>query len=328
MPLLDFLADDSPCSQPSAAESDSPAEGRANADGDAVTIQLKRKLQTSKARTAKAVKLALNQNKDVQEPSSYANVLQNRFFSECSSKNATRQDGSDLRQQFSRERSRCVWSLLQQLKETISSLFQSQKGIKHILHTCVCDDTSTRMKSGGLGRSQVYTVCNTVECTYVRFQDNAWEALFIPTPVRVLNSGKATSIHKAFTAWTAVSASGLGSVWRRLGLENDVLAHSDWKVCAFIGDALKANDSAWRMEGERRKRFIESQGPDKCCLGFRVRCCNHQLSLVRKPIALSVPHFWSTLVRLGHLFEMSSFRRSLATALVSMYHKDTNFIRT
>ena len=310
MPLLDFLADDSPCSQPSAAESDSPAEGRANADGDAVTIQLKRKLQTSKARTAKAVKLALNQNKDVQEPSSYANVLQNRLFFRV----------------FQQECHKTRWQRLETtvFQGAVSVCVESFATIegndfiivsvpeRHILHTCVCDDTSTRMKSGGLGRSQVYTVCNTVECTYVRFQDNAWEALFIPTPVRVLNSGKATSIHKAFTAWTAVSASGLGSVWRRLGLENDVLA----------------NDSAWRMEGERRKRFIESQGPDKCCLGFRVRCCNHQLSLVRKPIALSVPHFWSTLVRLGHLFEMSSFRRSLATALVSMYQKDTNFIRT
>ena len=52
-------------------------------------------------------------------------------------------------------------------------------------------------------------------------------------------------------------------------------------------------------------------------LAMHVTCNIHKLSLVRKPLVLSVPHYWSSLVRLAHLFEARSFKQRFREALAS-----------
>lgn len=329
--LLRILRQRGNASPPSSSSSDETPPGDLEAPEALAeeNKQLKRRLQTSAARTAKAVKRASVQVAPEGEEADYAATLQKRFFSRHwhphRSFSAPASD-ADQKQQASRERSRCVFSFLARLKSIVADMFSPQRRPQHVFHSCICDDTSTRMRTPGLGRSAVYTVCNTVENTFVRYCDGSWSSLFIPTPLRILNDGKAEAIHRAFTSWLIVGANGSGAMWRKLGLSGPA-SSSIWRSCAFMGDALKANDAAWRRERSIRSLQISSNAESLVPVGIRLKCGNHQLSLVRRPTVLSVEKFWSTAVRLGHLYETSSFRRKLASALVHHFQQLGSFTR-
>ena len=307
---------------------------------------LKRRLQTAPARAAKALKKVETTAKGVPLESeletsdqSYALRLQRAFFThnyqrggyhkpalDPSNDPARHGDDIDGKQKFARERARCIWSLLLSMKGAICKLFDSGRGkVRHFLNCSIADDSSTRLKAAGAGggRSVVHTIMNSFQSAHFRFESGEWDCLHVLTPLQVLGSGRAEAIHQGFTAWLLSSSSGLGCVWRRLGIPEDLLSrHCQWKTTLMMGDALKANDAAWRCE--RAKRVAAD---DPRSLGVRFRCCNHQLCLVRRPMVLSLENYWTTVVRLAHLFETHSFRRSLASALIAVLQRDGGFVR-
>lgn len=299
---------------------------------DQENLKLRRKLQTGPAREALAVKRARQVPiaKTEAEPiaDTYAERLQKRFFTHSYQrggyqKKTCADDTPDEKRQFGRERSRCVWSFLQSLKAALVNLFQERGSCEHALNTIVADDTSTTLKAIGSGRNVVHTVMNTVQALRFRYSDGDFQCLHIPTPMRCLTSGKAEAIHAAFSSWLVLTASGLGTIWKHLDCPDKMPWRAKWKTTLLMGDALRANDKAWRCECRARAK---TNDPFSC--GLRFRCSNHQLCLVRKPTVLSVERMWSTVVRLGHLYETQSFRRSLAAAFVKLLQKDGQFTRS
>ena len=282
---------------------------------------LKRRLRTEPARRAKAVKRAKSLAQGAQtkpdeseQAGGYQEKLQKLYFTSEFNPHA-KESGS---WQVVRDRARCVWSLLRQLQSVVTKLLCNAGEVHHVLHCCVCDDTSTRLRQAGSASGTVHTVCNTVEATLVRYADGESEILYIPTPVRVLDSGRADAIRDALQTWSLVTANGFGAMWSKFGLPANTGMNAKWRTFVFVGDALKANDAAWAYE---------TQVKNRTSLGVRIKCANHQLSLVRRPAVLSVERFWSTLVRLGHLYENSSFRKALARSLVKLLHEDGGFVR-
>ena len=81
----------------------------------------------------------------------------------------------------------------------------------------------------------------------------------------------------------------------------------------FVGDALRANDAAFRREA-----FLLSQCNSGNICALRLRCSVHQLSLIRKVAVLMIPKFWSTIVRLAHLFEILAFRKTFASSMYAL----------
>lgn len=305
------------------------ANGGPDQDLKANHKALKRKLQTAAARAAKAVKQARaaapSQTGETAEkdPTSFAKRLQRAFFTlrpHLTTSNPN-EANTDVKQQFARERARAVWSLLVHLKDTVVKLFQCTDNVEHALNVCVADDTSTKLKASS-GRNIVHTIMNTIEWAHIRFANGDWQCLYLPTAMRVLSSGQATSIHQSFTSFLLLTAQGPGIFWRRMGLENGLLSRTLWKSTVFMGDALKANDKAWKSE-----RALRAEQADAYSLGVRLRCGNHQLCLVRRPAVLSIEKFWTTVVRLGHLMEQSNFRRNLASAIVRFLSREGNFVR-
>ena len=330
MPLSDLWESHDPVDT---VDVDSSAEDGEDGAGPEEAKHLKKRLQTANARQAKAVKRAVEQveaKKPDPEVKTYGQRLQTNFFTHRyqrgsfrkTSCNPSSEASSDVKQQFVRERARCAWSFMCAMKDTIVELFQVRGDVQHVLNTCVADDTSTKLKPPNGSRSIVYTVMNSIQSAQIRFSDGSWDCLFIPTPVKCLLSGKSSSIHKAFTSWLLVSAAGPGEIWKRLGCPGDMLQKCVWRTTVLIGDALKANDGAWKFEQQNR---IKALMPGS--MGIRIKCCNHQLCLVRKPVVLSIERFWATIVRLGHLLETHSFRRALAAGFVRLLQQDGNFVR-
>lgn len=54
---------------------------------------------------------------------------------------------------------------------------------------------------------------------------------------------------------------------------------------------------------------------------------NAQLCLIRKNLALRIPGYWSTLVRLGHLFESYSFRKKFYVAIAKLIKDNFDYMK-
>ena len=225
------------------------------------------------------------------------------------------------RKKIQKERGRCVYSLLRILVQAIQSMFQPNQA-QHVISCVVADDTNVRM-AGPTGQNQIFTICDAVQSLHVRTpvtgsQDGAWTSINIPTPALVLSAAKTADIHGAMTAFSIVSGQGIGKMMRSIGLESTPSPVSAFHTEIVVGDALKANDAAWRLERQLLKQRRLDEVDDACSrtLALRVKCMVHQINLIRKPCVLAVPHYWSTLVRLGHMFEQASFRKAIAASLL------------
>lgn len=96
----------------------------------------------------------------------------------------------------------------------------------------------------------------------------------------------------------------MGQRFLNLGLNPDATEHIPAIVQVIIDDSFKANTVVFRAIRQR----IQNQ-PVVKHLALNFKCSIHLANLVRKSLMLSVPGHWSTVVRLGHLFSVSRFRR-------------------
>ena len=153
--------------------------------------------------------------------------------------------------------------------------------------------------------------------------------MHIPTPVQCLPTAKADSLHAALSAWLVVSAKGFGCMWERLGFAVELPQQCKWRTVVLIGDALRANDAAWKIEMKLLAKQRSLGGALSLApLGIRLKCAVHQLALIRRPIVLCIDQYWTSLVQLGHLYEAYSFRRGISAAIMSLLQKEGKFQRT
>lgn len=320
--------------------------------------QMRRRLQTAPARVASAN--AKRRSREVAqscletpeqshgEGGEFAQRLQKEYLTQSyqlqnhfiQSSNPDSSQFTDARQRVSRERARCIWSFMKQMLKTLTGLFENQNHDRDVAHLCctvIADDTNTKLREQTFEKAVTFTVMNTVQSVFLRYgpgnqenhdDEHAWQGLFIPSPMQVLQSAKARSLHSSLVSWLVHTSEGMGCQWVRLGASSSLTSRAKWRTTILIGDALKANSAAWRIELQAMARSRQDESTQgQRLLGLRVKCVNHQVALVRRPVVLSVEGFWTSLVRLGHLFETVSFRRALSSALMSLVQAEGNFLR-
>ena len=313
-------------------------------DADAESQKRQRQDRTANARAA-ALAARRQRKQDLVESKvqeqvtdSRQGLLQKTFFTR-----SLFNPGSSYNQDYSKrklDRARCVYSCLQVLVKTIQSLFQPGHP-EHVINCIIADDTTVRFKPSS-GRSQIYTICNTVQTLHVRqlqadpdqhCQDPLWQTIPVPSPLVVLGGAKAGDVHGGMTAFAVQCAHGVGMILEKVGLVPDSVAIPTGSIRTqiFVGDALKANDAAWgveRHEIKKKKKELQDCGaPPLNTLALRVKCLVHQTNLIRKPCILSVKGHWSCLVRLAHMFEQASFRKSFGGAMIQVLQEDGFFQR-
>ena len=302
----------------------------------------KRRRQTEKARVASLVAKAKRKDESALSymiPACATQTFAQRLQKEqltpahAASRAKVSAETSHTGQKIGRERGRCVKSFLDAMARAVMKLLGSGDNPTdvpvHVLNTVVSDDTSTRLKSQD--QTDLFTIMNTKQSLIVRYGDARTECLHIPTPLQVLPSGKAGSIHAAFRAWLVVTGSGVGAKLLSLGCRQIAASQAHFRTLVLMGHSLRANDAAWQQETAVMRQERESADGGAVAhrtAGLRLRCSNHQLCLVRRPLVLSIPNYWTTLVRLGHLFETHSFKRAFAGAMISFLQKDGNFLRS
>ena len=253
------------------------------------------------------------------ECGSFIGQLQKNFLSKEFSHAQYQDDGYyGLRFSFANDRARAVCALIQALAATLNAMFDRQQQPFHAINCHCVDDTSTRMRgpNPSTDPTTVYTIMNSVQSIHVHYDASSpcYSSFQIPTPLLIVENANAAGIDKACMSTAVLTSGGAGELLRRFGV-ND--AYAKFKTYVFIGDSLQANNASFQRECERlaRKRrdpeFVHH-------LALRVRCAVHAVCLVRKPIVLVIPRFWTTLVRLSHLFETVTFRKQLAASLTKI----------
>jgi hypothetical protein len=96
----------------------------------------------------------------------------------------------------------------------------------------------------------------------------------------------------------------VGQRFIRLGLNPDIGKHITAVVQVVVDDSFKANTVVFRSLRQRIQNQVTVQH-----LALNFKCGVHLGNLIRKSLVLSIPGFWSTVVRLGHLFSLCRFRR-------------------
>ena len=312
----------------------------------------KKRKQTEKGRIASLVSRAAKKPKSQARPSSsdgahtYALDMQRRFFTGrlhhvfamSQSYEASR---PDPKKTILRDRSRCAWSLLVRVAHTLDTILtagSSNPGTRvgHIINTIVPDDTTTRLKGPHVGdKSVVSTIMNQVQACIVTYEQQGtdvkpnWHCFPIPCPTTIINVPDAENIHAAYASFLVCGANGLGTKLQSLGLPANLAdaQTAKWAVQIMCGDALEANSSAFGLE--RKILFHKRKVLNQCHrkVAIRLKCMNHQLCLIRKPVVLGVERYWATLVRLAHLYECASFRRRIAAGVVNLLSKPGVFER-
>ena len=298
---------------------------------------LKARVQRFKNRARAAERQMKQCQGDVeQERESWAKSIQEnyftpKFYNAIHFMKESAFGNSDWQRQ-ARERARGVMSLMIQIIRLLVQILTSSPGgsaVSHVLDCVVLDDASCRIKGQGDGKPAIYTVMNTVHTLHVAYEAGTCNNFGIPTAYVCLPSQKTGDLHAAYSSRLLFSSRGLGQAFRTLEskvfgiisqpceLEQRVASPEIWKIQVMVGDAIPTNDAVFRME---REMLYRTRGTEeaKRRLSFRVKCQLHQLCLVRRPAVLSIDKFWTTLVRLAHLFEQYSFKKQFALALIQV----------
>ena len=233
---------------------------------------------------------------------------------------------------FAADRARSVLALIKGLAGTVNGILQKPAKPFHVLNCHIVDDTSIRMRGPkpATDPTTIYVIMNSVQSLHFRQRvdaDNFPISLRIPTPLVVLEHADAIGIDRACISKAVVTSQGVGQLFRRFGVQEFT---SQFKTYVFIGDSLRANAAAFDRERLRliHQREIVSDPSLAGNLALKLRCSVHIVSLIRKPIVLLIPRFWTTLVRLSHLYESLTFRKQIATCLSAIICQSFVHIQT
>lgn len=290
----------------------------------------------SSASTARAGNIL--STRGIADPESYRCRLQSSFFTNRLGSVSQHESYVDNQKALERDRCRAVYSLIKTFVRALVGAFGGNQNhhARHVLNTQIIDDTSTRLRGpSSSDQTTIFTVMNSVSAVYLRCEDfvdlssSSAKCMHIPSPTMLLESGHAKSISSTAMACSLITSHGVGSLLQRWGVPQDLFqSTSGFRTLVFVGDSLKANGKAYSLEQERlhAKRCVDSSY--KKNLSLKIKCSMHQVSLIRKPICLFIPRFWSTLVRLSHLYETLSFRKQMATTLTAVLASSFVHIQT
>ena len=334
--------EDHGCSQSSSSGSGS---SHGHSEQSAELRKIRRQQQTAKARTAALLsrqrkKLEKeNEGESQLEPDPVAQFQRTYFASTLARRGWWNpfEDGSVL-QPSRQHRRRAIWIYFTNLARRLKALFlgkaESSDGegeqlaesqgcdFSHVISVNVNDDTNIKLTPAQRQSRSVRSVMANIQ-HHIVFKHGAPDAdmpswFLLHQPTLVLHRAVASHMLHQFKTWCLHLAGQVGPRMLAWGIPGDLFKHVRRQTFIFVADALKANDTLFRQLSKiMHCRAPEvREPPDDVAL--QMHCNIHQVSLTRRTLALGFDGYWSSLVRLGHLFEAHSFRQRFATSLAKV----------
>ena len=236
-------------------------------------------------------------------------------------------------------RRRAVYLYFKSFAKAVRCLFlgppQAEKNqecpkVSHVISININDDTNVRLGSGKRGSSEVRSVMNNIQQhvvvkTPLAPQDMPAAWFRVHQPLVALERADTSNLYTEFMSWVLGFAGYVGWRFHAWGVPRNLFCNVQQHVMCFVGDALKVNDSLFQRITQA---VHESQGDDQTSRSFalQIHCGIHQIGLTRKTLALGFHNYWSTLVRLGHLFSSHAFRQKFRASMVKIVQQDFQFV--
>ena len=305
--------------------------------------RLKRKAQTGKARAvAKHNKLLQKHKKEsfkteLKESEHPAATFAKDVAPSKQSDKAT-MNGSGTAADYGNvtRRLRLLWSWFVAFTTSLRSLiFGGRHDISHIINFCVIDDTNMKLgakqSAWNNGHSRVVAVMNNIQTLILRTrnQDSDQDAskcqatslhsFLVHTPMVPLERSNATAIQSEFVSWIYIWLGAIGARWRRFGQEERSKVEIPIQCLGVTWDSLKTNNAVMKALRECVFTAQRTEASSKQIWPLlSQRCGLHQLQLCRKGVLFYFSSYWSTVVRLAHLFEVHTFRVQFRRALLEV----------
>ena len=203
--------------------------------------------------------------------------------------------------------------------------------IPHVLTVNINDDTNMKLGSGKRGSSEVQSVMSNIQ-QHVVFPSSIEMAgpaepicFSLHQPIVTLERADARTLYADFMGWILYFCGYVGWRLRAWGFPEDLFQEVRQQTFCFVGDALRVNDALFNrmvqaQVNERKKQRGRSQ-----TMLLQIHCGIHQAALTRKVLALGFHGYWSTVVRLSHLFEGRSFRQRFRAALAKVVTENFHY---
>lgn len=329
----DHEARDNPTSEDS---SDSSGSSSSSSEDSDVQLKLKRRKQTLPAReAAKKAKLMRKIGKQLALKPPMTKV---ETYLPDLQPNCDLNKPGKSHQQDRKRRQRLIFSWLKAACSVVNNLFQpvasDKPGIGHVFSISIIDDTNVVLSKTVQHQWQsnrIVTVLNNFQtCTvcYDSSEDSSERALrnksfVMHTPPICLPKATALAILAELRGWLVLFTGMVGLKWQIFGLKPDLFENIPVIAQMFCFDSLKTNlkiMKVFRQEAAHRQQQTmgNNAATVQTCVLMGMLCGIHQLSLCRRSLLFFHKGFWSSLVRLAHLFEAHNFRAQFRSALFAV----------
>lgn len=327
--------------------------------------KLKRQQQTSRARAASLLsrqKKKLDAENQISlEAAGVASVddvtaFQHTYFAD----KKTHYLDQQLADERVHSKQRAVWLYFRKFADAVKAFFRGEESSEgnsqppqfaHVISVNICDDTDIKLGSGSRGSSEVRSVMNNIQHQIVAHDGPADQRKIswftVHQPLVALSQASSHQVLKEFLAWMMSFSGVIGWRLRSFNVPANLLANTRYHCVVFVGDANKINDALLR-ELSKHVHYKSLQVNDRMATAavpesvsesaaasvpvpsfspvLQVKCLIHQVCLTRKTLALGFGGYWSTLVRLGHLFESHSFRRKFYLGIAKLITDNFEYI--
>lgn len=235
-------------------------------------------------------------------------------------------------------RLRLLFSWFKAWGRAVVSFFNEKTDkINHCILVSVVDDTNMRLSEIPDGAPQwrmarTVNVMNNVQNLVVNYDledahDPCHKHFAIHTPLACLAKSDRDGVSSEFASRLFCFLGRVSQRYRSWNVPSDLMSNVPLQAVVMVFDSLKTNVAMlkqFRQAVHMHHKGDLQQKP--VCPLFATFCLLHQVALARTPILFGFNNYWSTVVRLAHLFEGSNFRQQFRTALVSVICDSFSFV--
>ena len=299
-------------------------------------MKLRKRAQTEKARCKKLVNMVQRHfARDVPFETSSGVTSEGTTFMFGLQKGG---GGTKEMMSSSRDHRRSIFAYLTTVISKLHHVFQ-EAPVQHAVGSCIVDDFSIKLSAQKRsGAAVTWATMNNVQYIYMQYCSG--KCLFrLFQPICTLLETTTTHLYAAFKSWLLIHPSSVGCRLQQWGLPRTILHPIPLKVLCLTTDSLVANKSMFNLFCQQSKKSADAayahasthahaqdaQAASQV-LGLHYFCAIHQICLIRRPLVLGIPGYWSALVRLGHLSELQSFRSKFRKCLTRVIVDSFNVV--
>lgn len=148
----------------------------------------------------------------------------------------------------------------------------------------------------------------------------------VHTPMVVLGKADQETLFAEFTSRLLVRLGVVGQRFQNFGTAAAMTKDVPIQLTTLCFDSLVTNVATLKKLRIEVHKKHENDGHHQIFPVLAVKCLVHQLSLSRKCLLFGFESFWSSVVRLAHLMEVSSFRTPFRRAMLAVISQHFQYV--